>query len=180
MNRAEKPDGVVIRKCQYHEIPLIGQVINDGAQAYRGVIPSDRWKEPYMKEEELRHEIGCGVEFWAYEEKGELIGVMGIQYFPEATLIRHAYVRTASRKQGIGSRLLIFLLQKTKSPVLIGTWTAARWAIQFYEKHGFKQVSPEEKNRLLRRYWTIPERQVETSIVLADSKWFRLKSGSAS
>ncbi|MEJ5311654.1 MAG: GNAT family N-acetyltransferase [Anaerolineae bacterium] len=142
-------------------------IINDAAQAYRGVIPADRWHEPYMSREELRHEIEAGVRFWGYEEDGVLVGVMGIQDVQDVTLIRHAYVYIARRGQGIGSKLLTHLRTLTERPILIGTWAAATWAIRFYEKHGFRQVSWEEKERLLRTYWYIPERQVETSVVLA-------------
>ncbi|HNQ51181.1 MAG TPA: GNAT family N-acetyltransferase, partial [Candidatus Omnitrophota bacterium] len=126
-------------------------------------------KEPYMSRGELRHEISDGVRFWAYEENGVVLGVMGIQDVRDVTLIRHAYVRTASRNKGIGSKLLRFLMAQTEQPVLIGTWKDAVWAVRFYEKHGFKCVSEQEKNRLLRMYWQIPERQIETSVVLKET-----------
>ena len=168
---------VEIRQCRPDEIPLICDIINDGAQAYRDVIPPDRWHDPYMKEEALRREIELGVEFWGCEETGNLTGVMGIQYFPDVTLIRHAYVRTVKRNRGVGTQLLNFLLDRTELPVLIGTWADAEWAVRFYRKHGFELVSWQEKERLLRRYWTIPERQIETSVVLADANWFRSVSG---
>lgn len=154
-------------------------VINDAAQAYKGVIPADRWKEPYMLLRELRREIAAGVLFSGYEEAGELMGVMGIQQVREVTLIRHAYVRTARRNQGIGAQLLTHLRRRTTRPFLIGTWTAAAWAVRFYERHGFRRVTPAEKNRLLRRYWDVPERQIETSVVLADERWFENKSAAA-
>lgn len=163
----------MIRLCDHSEFEGIHAIINDAAQAYKGVIPSDRWKEPYMPQEELRHEMAAGVIFYGYEEDGELLGVMGIQDVQDVTLIRHAYVRTARRNGGIGARLLSFLRTRTDRPVLIGTWAAAAWAILFYEKHGFRRVSPEEKDRLLQKYWSVPERQRETSVVLADPKWFR-------
>jgi N-acetylglutamate synthase-like GNAT family acetyltransferase len=162
----------LIRPCNEDEIEAIYEIINDAAQAYRGIIPADRWQEPYMSGEELRHEIFEGVVFWGYEEKGELLGVTGMQDVHDVTLIRHAYVRTAKRNQGIGGKLLSALRERTKRPVLIGTWAAAVWAVHFYEKHGFRLVSPEEKNRLLQQYWSIPERQIETSVVLADRRWF--------
>ena len=133
---------------------------------------ADRWKEPYMSKDELRHEMDEGVIFWGYEEGVELIGVMGIQQVQDVTLIRHAYVRTARRNQDIGGKLLAFLREQTARPILIGTWADAVWAIRFYEKHGFRLVSTEEKKRLLKKYWSIPERQVQTSVVLADQKWF--------
>lgn len=170
----------MIRPCKASEFEVMFEIINDAAQAYRGVIPADRWREPYMPEEELRHEIDDGVIFWGYEESGVLMGIMGIQPVQDVTLIRHAYVRTARRNQGIGSELLAVLREKTLHPVLVGTWSAALWAVRFYEKHGFRLVTPGEKNRLLKKYWSIPERQIETSVVLADRKWFALhRSGGA-
>jgi len=163
---------VMIRQCDNSEVELIYSIINDAAEAYRGVIPGDRWKEPYMAEDELQHEIDQGVVSWGYEQDGKLIGVMGIQHLQDVTLIRHAYVRTAKRNQGIGGKLLSSLRQQATRPLLVGTWANALWAIRFYENHGFRLVSWEEKERLLRKYWSIPERQVETSVVLADQKWF--------
>lgn len=162
----------MIRPCGDRDLPAIYAIINDAAVAYRGVIPADRWHEPYMPWEELQHEIAAGVAFWGYEEDGELLGVMGIQHVQDVTLIRHAYVRTARRNQGIGGQLLSVLRRQTDRPILIGTWAAATWAVRFYEQHGFRRVSAEEKDRLLRTYWSIPERQVETSVVLADPGWF--------
>ena len=162
----------MIRQCDNSEVELIYSIINDAAEAYRGVIPGDRWKEPYMAKDELQHEIDRGVVFWGYEQDGKLIGVMGIQHLQDVTLIRHAYVRTAKRNQGIGGKLLSSLRQQATRPLLVGTWADALWAIRFYENHGFRLVSWEEKERLLRKYWSIPERQVETSVVLADQKWF--------
>jgi mannose-6-phosphate isomerase-like protein (cupin superfamily) len=146
-------------------------IINDAASAYKGVIPADRWKVPYMSLDELRHEMSDGVVFWGYESDGELTGIMGIQPIQDITLIRHAYVRTGNRNQGIGGKLLDYLLTQITTPVLIGTWADAVWAVRFYEKYGFQRVSVEEKNRLLNKYWAIPERQVETSVVLADWRW---------
>lgn len=142
------------------------RVINDSAQAYRGVIPADRWHEPYMSHEELAREIRDGILFWGCERDGALLGVMGIQDVIDVTLIRHAYVATKERGKGIGSGLLTRLIAQTDRPLLIGTWADAAWAIRFYEKHGFRLVSPEEKDRLLKKYWKIPARQVETSVVL--------------
>lgn len=162
----------MIRQCDKSEFEMIYGIINDAAQAYRGVIPSDRWKEPYMSKEELQQEIDEGVVLWGYEEDGELVGVMGIQHVKDVTLIRHAYVRRAKRNQGIGEQLLSYLRKQSTGPILIGTWADAVWAIRFYEKRGFRLVSPEERDRLLREYWSIPERQIETSVVLADQKWF--------
>ena len=142
-------------------------VINDAAQAYKGVIPEDRWKEPYMPTEELRKEIESGVEFYGWKEDNVLVAVMGIQLVNDVTLIRHAYVLTDHQRRGIGENLLKYLLSLARtSEVLVGTWEAAYWAVRFYEKHGFRLVSKEEKDRLLRKYWNIPERQIETSVVL--------------
>lgn len=157
----------MIRRCAEADCETILAIINDGARAYRGVIPPDRWSEPYMSREHLRREIDAGVEFWGYENDGALTGVMGIQYVEDVTLIRHAYVRTASQQRGIGAALLARLETVARGPVLIGTWADARWAIRFYRKHGFELVSHAEKEKLLRRYWTVPERQIETSVVLA-------------
>ena len=159
----------MIRKCENSDFETIYSIINDSAMAYKGVIPDDRWKEPYMPREELQHEIDDGVIFWGYEEDGELSGVMGIQDVMDVTLIRHAYVRTSRRGQGIGGKLLTHLTDSTGRPLLIGTWTDAVWAIRFYEKHGFRLVTKDEKNRLLKKYWNIPDRQVETSVVLAEN-----------
>jgi N-acetylglutamate synthase-like GNAT family acetyltransferase len=159
----------MIRRCQESDFETICQIINDGAQAYRGVIPPDRWKEPYMSREELRDEICNGVEFWGFDKNALLQGVMGIQPVQDVTLIRHAYVRTDRQKTGIGAQLLAHLRTRANGPVLIGTWADATWAIRFYEKHGFHLVSPEaEKDRLLKKYWTIPDEQRATSVVLAD------------
>ena len=166
----------MIRPCTDRDIPAILEIVNDAAQAYRGVIPADRWHEPYMPETELRHEIDGGVEFWGLEENGLLFGVMGMQDVQDVTLIRHAYVRTSHRRRGIGGQLLSFLMQRIARPTLVGTWAAAGWAVRFYEKHGFRLVTPEEKDRLLRMYWSIPARQVETSVVLADRRWRRQRS----
>jgi N-acetylglutamate synthase-like GNAT family acetyltransferase len=161
----------MIRRCDDRDVESIYAIINDGAQAYRGIIPADRWSEPYMSMDKLRHEIEQGVVFWGYEDNGTLLAVMGIQQVRDVTLIRHAYVRTSNQKRGLGGLLLAHLREQASSPVLIGTWADAVWAIRFYERHGFEQVTPEEKNTLLKKYWTIPERQIETSVVLADQTW---------
>jgi GNAT superfamily N-acetyltransferase len=164
----------VIRRCDERDFGAIWAIINDGARAYKGIIPADRWTEPYMSREKLKHEIDDGVVFWGFEDSGELAGVMGIQDVKDVTLIRHAYVRTASQKRGIGAQLLIHLRELTERPVFIGTWADASWAIRFYEGHGFNLVGGEEKDRLLDKYWKIPERQRDTSVVLADPKWRKL------
>ena len=161
----------MIYKCEHSDFDEIYEIINDGALAYKGIIPADRWHEPYMTKEELSDQINDGVQFWGFREGEEIIGVMGIQVKKAVTLIRHAYVRTAQRNQGIGGKLLKQLLAKATSPVLIGTWLDAKWAIDFYKKHGFRLLPAEEKNSLLRKYWAIPDRQIETSVVLAGPDW---------
>jgi GNAT superfamily N-acetyltransferase len=161
----------MIRRCEPGDFEQIWTIINDGARAYRGIIPADRLADPYMSREDLEHEINDGIVFWGYEEDSVLSGVMGIQHVQDVTLIRHAYVCTGSQKKGIGAQLLSHLRELTEKPVLIGTWADATWAIRFYEKHGFQMVTPAEKTVLLKKYWTIPERQVETSVVLADARW---------
>lgn len=161
---------VRIKPCLATDFDDIYQIINDAARAYRGVIPADRWHEPYMPHDELRQQMDQGIEFWGYRQDGQLLGVMGIQHVQDVTLIRHAYVRTAHRQHGIGGRLLRQLCGLTSRPVLIGTWTAASWAVSFYQKHGFKLVNESVKPGLLRKYWGVPERQIETSVVLSDGR----------
>ncbi len=161
----------MIRKLISADFCTILRVVNEAAVAYKGVIPPDRWKEPYMPAEELREEIAAGVEFYGCEENGEVVGVMGIQKVRDVTLIRHAYVLTRYQRNGIGARLLRQLLTLAEtSVVLVGTWEAAWWAVRFYEKHEFKLTAREETNRLLMEYWKIPERQVETSVVLKQER----------
>ena len=156
----------VIRPCTEEERDAVVAIVNAAAEAYRGVIPADRWHEPYMPREELDAEIAAGVEFWGYED-GELLGVMGIQNVRDVDLIRHAYVVPQSQGKGVGGKLLAHLLDGRTRPVLVGTWTAATWAIRFYERHGFVDVGRERTAELLSQYWTIPDRQIETSVVLA-------------
>jgi len=158
----------VIAACTDADFDAVLAVVNDGAVAYRGIIPADRWHDPYMSAEQLRREIAAGVAFrgWFDTEEG-LVGVMGAQPVADVVLIRHAYVRTGWQGRGIGSALVRDLLAGTAGPILVGTWAAAAWAVGFYRKHGFEPTSAAEKDRLLRRYWTIPERQIETSVVLA-------------
>lgn len=160
-----------IRRCDPNDFDQIWIIVNDGARAYQGVIPADRWSEPYMSKAQLQEEIDHGVLFWGYEENGTLEGVMGLQSVQDVTLIRHAYVRTGRQKRGIGAHLLSHLETLSSTPVLIGTWADAVWAIRFYEKHGFRVVRPDQKDQLLRRYWDVPERQIDTSVVLADQRW---------
>ena len=161
----------MIRLCGRQDQQVIYEIINDASQAYKGIIPEDRYHEPYMPAEELMGELEDGVVFWGYEEDGEIVGVMGIQDKGDVSLIRHAYVRTQQRNGGIGTKLLHHLISQSERPVLIGTWGTAEWAIRFYLKNGFRLVSKEEKEILLRQYWNVPERQIETSVVLCDDRW---------
>jgi GNAT superfamily N-acetyltransferase len=156
----------MIRRCTGDDFTSIEAIINEAAQAYRGAIPADRWRQPYMPASALQTEIDAGVEFWGWDDSGQLIGVMGIQPVRDVTLIRHAYVRTAHQGRGIGGELLRHLTGRATGPLLVGTWAAAVWAIRFYERHGFRLLPPGEKDRLLTTYWNIPERQKETSVVL--------------
>jgi GNAT superfamily N-acetyltransferase len=156
----------VIRLCGEGDLDDIEAIVNDAAGAYRGVIPADRWHEPYMPRAQLEKEIAAGVRFWGWEEERRLVGVMGLQNVRDVTLIRHAYVRTSERGRGVGSALMHALVAEAKAPLLVGTWAAADWAIRFYERHRFRLVGPAEKDRLLGTYWNIPERQREVSVVL--------------
>jgi len=162
---------VQIRRSVEADVPAILAVVNDAAQAYRGVIPADRWHEPYMPKDELEKEISDGVAFWVAEEDGRLLGVMGIQDKGDVALVRHAYVAPATQGKGVGTKLLRHVGGLADKPFLIGTWAAASWAIEFYERNGFTVVPDGEKDRLLRTYWSIPARQIETSVVLADGRW---------
>ena len=164
---------VVIRKSQQSDLEAMLAIVNDAAQAYRGVIPADRWREPYMPLDELDGEIADGVVFWVAEEDGRLLGVMGIQDKGEVALVRHAYVKPTMQRKGVGTKLLHHVESLTGKPVLIGTWADASWAIEFYRRNGFTVVPNAHKDALLRRYWSIPARQVETSVVLADGRWMQ-------
>lgn len=167
---------MTIAPCGEADIPAMFAVIDDAARAYRGHVPDDCLHEPYMPEDALRGEIAAGVRFFGWFENAELLGVMGIQDVQDVTLIRHAYVATRARRGGIGGKLLRHLLALTDRPMLIGTWRAATWAIDFYARHGFRLVDAAEKTALLRKYWTISERQNETSVVLAQDTLPKLKS----
>jgi N-acetylglutamate synthase-like GNAT family acetyltransferase len=156
----------VIRRCRDEDRAAVFDIVNQAAAAYRGIIPADRWHEPYMPREELNGEIAAGVVFWGYERDGRLTGVMGIQRVRDVQLIRHAYVLPAEQGSGAGRELIAYLAERADAPLLVGTWAAATWAIRFYERNGFALVTPQRKDELLRAYWDIPERQVETSVVL--------------
>lgn len=160
-----------IRRSVETDLPATLTIINDAARAYRGVIPADRWHEPYMSADELASEMADGVVFWVAEQDGRVSGVMGIQDRGDVALVRHAYVASSTQRAGVGTLLLQHVQGLVDKPILIGTWAAATWAIDFYERSGFSVVSDEMKDRLLRRYWSIPERQIETSVVLADARW---------
>lgn len=157
----------MITPSTQQDFARIYEIINDASAAYKGIIPEDCWHEPYMSKGELQRQIDDDVKFWNYKEGDKIVGVMGIQDKEDVTLIRHAYVSTSARNKGIGTKLLFHLISLTTKPVLIGTWADATWAIAFYKKHGFRLVSFKEKEELLRKYWTIPPRQIETSVVLS-------------
>jgi N-acetylglutamate synthase-like GNAT family acetyltransferase len=161
----------MIRKSSEADFAEMLAIINAAAQAYRGVIPADRWHEPYMAADELAREIADGIVFWVAEEDRRLAAVMGIQDKGEVALVRHAYVMPTLQRTGLGTKLLRHVQGLTDKPILIGTWATASWAIDFYRRNGFTVVSKANKDLLLRRYWSIPARQVETSVVLADEKW---------
>lgn len=162
---------VLIREGVETDLASMLTIINDAAQAYRGVIPDDRWHEPYMPMDELIHEIADGVVFWVAEQESQLLGVMGIQDKGDVALVRHAYVTPTVQRKGIGTRLLRHVIGLVEKPVLIGTWADASWAIEFYQRNGFTLLPSKHKDRLLQVYWSIPARQVETSVVLADGRW---------
>jgi N-acetylglutamate synthase-like GNAT family acetyltransferase len=165
-----------IRRCEKSDFEMIWAIINEGAKSYIGHVPPDCLENPYMSRNELQHEITAGVQFWGCEEEGILTAVMGLQDVFDVTLIRHAYVKPTRQKQGVGSEMLSYLRGIASGPILIGTWAAATWAIRFYERHGFQKVEAEDKKRLFRRYWNIPRRQIETSVVLGDQRWWDQRS----
>jgi GNAT superfamily N-acetyltransferase len=157
-----------IRLCGDLDLATMLAIVNGAAVAYRGVIPADRWHEPYMPEAELRDEIAAGVEFWGLETDEGLLGIMGVQPVRDVDLIRHAYVRPDRQRHGVGAELIEHLRRRSTRRMLVGTWAAATWAIDFYQCHGFELVAPARASALLRSYWTIPERQIDTSVVLAN------------
>jgi GNAT superfamily N-acetyltransferase len=165
-----------IRACGTADFGDVFEVCNDGARAYAGVIAADQWREPYMPEAELRREMAFGVRFFAAFDELGMVGVMGLQDVADVTLIRHAYTRTARQRTGVGGKLLAHLQSHTDRPILIGTWKAATWAIGFYERHGFMLVAEAHREQLLRRYWTVPARQIDESVVLADARWFATRA----
>jgi GNAT superfamily N-acetyltransferase len=160
----------MIRRCTDTDVPIIDAIVNEAAEAYRGAIPADCWHEPYMTRPALLAEIDAGVQFWGWEEAGDLVGVMGLQGVRDVTLIRHAYVRPGAQGRGVGGALLTALAGQVTGPLLVGTWAAAAWAIRFYERHGFRLTSTPDKDRLLNTYWSIPARQRDTSVVLVHDR----------
>src|ERR1700687_4192669 len=159
-----------IRKSEEADLPQIFAVVNEAALAYRGVIPIDQWHEPYMPREDLERDIAHGTIFWIAEEDGALLGVMGIQDKGPVALVRHAYVAPTTQRKGVGTQLLHHVEGLVDKPILIGTWAAASWAIEFYRPNGFTILPTDHKDHLLRKYWSIPARQIETSIVLANQR----------
>jgi GNAT superfamily N-acetyltransferase len=170
---------MLVRKSVESDLSSIFAVVNAAAQVYRGVIPMDRWHEPYMPQDELVREIGQGVIFWVAESEGALLGVMGIQDKGAVALVRHAYVAPTTQRKGVGTTLLRHVEGLTDKPILIGTWADASWAIEFYRRNGFTLVPDTHKDRLLRTYWSIPDRQIETSVVLADRRWMQAQQRAA-
>jgi N-acetylglutamate synthase-like GNAT family acetyltransferase len=166
---------MVIRRSVEADFAAMLAIVNDAAHAYRGVIPVDRWHEPYMPADELAREIAGGVAFWVAEQEGRLSGVMGVQDKGDVVLVRHAYVAPTTQRTGVGTRLLRHVQVLVDKPILIGTWAAASWAIEFYQRNGFTAVPSDHKDRLLRTYWSIPARQIETSVVLANGRWMEVQ-----
>jgi GNAT superfamily N-acetyltransferase len=162
---------VLIRASAPADHPAILAIVNEAARAYRGIIPDDRWHEPYMPAEDLEREVAHGVHFWLAEDEGRVLGVMGIQDKGAVALVRHAYVTPRVQRGGVGTRLLRHVEGLADKPILIGTWADAAWAIDFYKRSGYRVVADSDKDRLLRTYWSIPERQIQTSVVLADARW---------
>lgn len=162
---------MIVRKSLESDFAAILAIVNAAAQAYREVIPPDRWHDPYMSAEELAREIAAGVVFWVAEQDGRVSGVMGMQDKGDVALVRHAYVAPTTQRTGVGTKLLRHVQGLTDKPILIGTWASASWAIDFYRRNRFTVVSERDKDRLLRTYWSIPARQIETSVVLADGRW---------
>lgn len=166
-----------IRRARPDESIAVAALIEEAAAVYRGVIPPDCWHEPYMPVDELVREVDDGVRFWALEQSGRVVAVMGLQHVRDVALIRHAYVLPAQQGRGHGSALLAHLREVTDMPMLVGTWRAAAWAVRFYRRHGFSLLDPLDTDRLLSRYWSVPARQREASVVLADARWMALDQG---
>lgn len=170
-------DPGTIRDAEASDTASILAIVNDAAVAYRGVIAPDCWHDPYMSEDELRREMAHGVRFWIHELDGAPAAVMGLQIVREVALIRHAYVHSGCQRSGLGSSLLRHLRSRTDRPMLVGTWRAASWAVSFYERHGFRMLGNHDARRLLLRYWEVPERQIQESVVLAGPRWKNADAG---
>ena len=154
----------MICRCQLDDIDRLYFIINQGARVYQGKIPADCYHQPYMPVDELKREFRR-ITFYGWEENGELVGIIGIEITGDVTLIRHTYVLPQWQRQGIASKLLAYLKGMVTTPrLLVGTWADAKWAITFYEKHGFKLLP--DKNELLKTYWDIPQRQIAESVIL--------------
>ena len=162
---------MLIRLSTDEDFAAILAIINDAANAYRGVIPADRWHEPYMPADELANEIADGVVFWVAEQAGRVSAVMGMQDKGDVALVRHAYVASGTQRTGVGTTLLRHVEGLTDKPILIGTWASASWALDFYRRNGFTLLPTSEGASLLQTYWSIPPRQLETSVVLANGRW---------
>ena len=157
----------MIRECKKTDISKILHIINEASLKYKGVIPDDCWNEPYMSEEELINEFNDGVCMYGYQYNNTLVGVIGVQEVKDVILIRHAYTLSSHQGKGVGSALLEYLLKKNKNcRLLVGTWKNATWAIQFYKKFKFILHAKEETTLLLKKYWNIPTKQIENSVVL--------------
>ena len=157
----------MITKLTKSNIKKILYIINDAALKYKGIIPYNCWKEPYMSEEELLSEFSKDVKMFGFKMNNNLVGVMGIQKLVDVTLIRHAYILTEHQRVGIGKTLLQYLLRNHKDTcLLVGTWCDATWAIQFYKKFGFILHTKYQSALLLKKYWKISSKQIKNSIVL--------------
>ena len=157
----------MIREYTKIDSSEILHVINNAASKYKGIIPDDCWHEPYMSEKELINELNDGVHMYGYHDNNKLIGVIGVQEVKDVILIRHAYTLTSYQSKGKGGILLEYLLkQNQNSRLLVGTWKNATWAIQFYKKFDFIIHTKDETALLLKKYWNIPTKQVENSVVL--------------
>lgn len=161
----------MIRKCNHQDIDTVLGIINDAAVAYRDVIPETLYREPYMTREHLESEIQKGVVFFGFKQRGTLIGVMGVQEFPDVTLIRHSYIQTAHRRTGIGGALIDFHKNNTEKPILVGCLKAMTWAIHFYQKHDFHLVNDTERDKLRAKYWSLSQEHVRNSVVLVDQAY---------
>ena len=168
-----------IRTSEEADFAEMLAIINAAARAYHDVIPVDRWHDPYMPAAELSREIAAGVAFWVAEQDGRLLGVMGMQDRGDVALVRHAYVAPGTQRSGVGTSLLRHVEALVEKPILIGTWAAATWAIAFYRRNGYTLVADEQRDRLLRTYWSIPAAQAEASVVLADGRWMASMPGIA-